>query len=197
MTNPTQHTPVFWREGTLVNLGPLTKEHLPLNQTWINDPRVNQFLIVSWPLTMEAEEAWYEQIAKDPQNNIQVLIYARDTGEPIGTMDLRINTLNQVGSTGALIGDPAYHGRGYGTEAKMLLLEYAFNWRGLHSVTSRVLACNGRSARYNERCGYREVGRLTGVHIRDGERCDEIIMQVMADEWRTTWEEYKKAREVS
>ncbi|HMA77519.1 MAG TPA: GNAT family protein, partial [Candidatus Paceibacterota bacterium] len=71
-----------------------------------------------------------------------------------------------------------------------VLLEYAFNYLGLHLVTSRVIAFNGRSAAYSKKCGYMEEARLRSRVFRNGERHDEIILSVTRDEWLPKWQQY-------
>src|SRR5438552_16485450 len=51
-------------------------------------------------------------------------------------------------------------GRGYGREAVMILLEYAFEKRNLEKVHLDVLADNLRAIRSYEACGFKEEGRL-------------------------------------
>lgn len=74
----------------------------------------------------------------------------------------------------------------------MLLLDYAFNWRGLRKVHSNVLATNGRSARYAKKCGYRLMATIEQEHFRCGRWLDEILFVVFCDEWLPLWEAFKK-----
>ncbi len=86
----------------------------------------------------------------------------------------------------------AHQGQGYGTEAKMLLLDYAFNTLNLRKVCSTVLAFNGRSQRYNEKCGYVVEGVQKAQVFRDGSYHDLILMAVFRDDWLPVWREYQK-----
>ncbi len=57
----------------------------------------------------------------------------------------RINWKDRTATTGAVIGEKAYWDKGYGSEAKMLVLDYAFNMLNLRKICSQVLAFNKRS----------------------------------------------------
>jgi len=104
----------------------------------------------------------------------------------------RINYLNQNASTGAAIGEKKYWSKGYGTAAKMLLLKWAFLELNLRAVQSSVFAFNERSAHYNGKCGYQEVGRLPKWRFRDGQWHDEIIMVVTREDFLKILEEEKE-----
>jgi RimJ/RimL family protein N-acetyltransferase len=114
-------------------------------------------------------------------------------GELIGTMGLhRIDYQNGTATTGSVIFDERYRNQGYGTDAKMVLLDYVFNMLGLYLVESRVIGFNDRSAAYSQKCGYVVEARLRSRFYRFGQRHDEIILSVIRDEWLPLWEEYQK-----
>lgn len=73
--------------------------------------------------------------------------------------------------------------------AKLVLLDYAFNTLNLEYVYSEVLGYNGRSARYGEKCGYQEVGRLPNYFRFGGMVVDGIILCAE----RATWLPYFSA----
>ena len=79
---------------------------------------------------------------------------------------------------------PAYRGRGYGTEAILLVLGMAFGGLGLHRVGAVVPAVNARAHSLYENIGFRVEGRLRGA-FRDGDGwTDGIVMGLLEDEYR-------------
>ncbi|HEX5992414.1 MAG TPA: GNAT family N-acetyltransferase, partial [Thermomicrobiales bacterium] len=126
-------TPVLNFEGELVALGPLRREHIPLYLRWINDFGTTRMLgIPPRPMTLEQETAWYEQAATDDARPM-FTIYERATGRPIGNCGLHeVDLANRRTVVGIMIGEPDARGRGYGTEAMRLLVDYAFTVLGLH-----------------------------------------------------------------
>lgn len=186
---------VVFLSGKLVNLRPAQKSDIPHFTRWINDPRVRQFLLNTLPQTEKQEETWYEGHGKDDKNII--LVIETKGGKPIGSMGIhRIDWRNGIGTTGALIGEPEYWGQGYGTDAKMILLDYAFNTLGLRKVCSDVFAFNKRSLRYSLHCGYRIEGRLRKHTFRNGRFHDKIVLGVFRDEWLPIWKHYRKTGKV-
>lgn len=88
-----------------------------------------------------------------------------------------------------------YRGKGYGTEAKHLLLEYAFEHIGLHVLTSWVFQQNERSAGALTKQGYKPAGRLMADGIKSGIYYDDLVFNILKDDWieaRDAWREGKK-----
>lgn len=185
---PRKSNAVFLR-GFRTTLIPLEEEHAPYLQTWINDPEVRRCLMNSVPLSLAEEKEFIERRRAD-KNNIVLGIVA-DDNTFIGTMGLhRIRRIDDVAATGSMIGEKDYWSQGYGTDAKMTLLHYAFYTLNLRKVNSSVLAFNGRSKRCLEKCGYREEGVKKKEVFRDGEYHDEIMMAVFRENFDHAWNEY-------
>ena len=74
-------------------------------------------------------------------------------------------------------------GRGYGTEATRLMLDYAFTVLGLYNVMLRVYAYNPAALSAYEKAGFREFGRRRQCRVFAGQRWDEIFMDCLASEF--------------
>jgi RimJ/RimL family protein N-acetyltransferase len=176
--------PIVNIEGELVALGPLRHEYIPLYLRWINDFGTTRTLGISpRPMTLEQETAWYEQAAVDDARPM-FTIYERATGRPIGNCGLHeVDLPNRRTVVGIMIGEPDARGRGYGTEAMRLLLDYAFTVLGMHSVMLMVFEYNGAGRRCYEKVGLREVGRRRESRWYNGRFWDEIYMDILASEF--------------
>ena len=89
-----------------------------------------------------------------------------------------------------------YRGKGYGTEAKHLLLEYAFEHIDLHVLTSWVFEQNERSAGALAKQGYKPAGRLKADGIKSGVYYDDLVFDVLREDWieaRDAWRARGKA----
>lgn len=182
-----------FRIGRLVALRPLNKADAPLLYKWINDPEVHQFLKVTMPISFEEEEAWPVSLAGRKPGDVIFGIVLLETGKLIGNMGLhRINYINGTAVTGSIIGEKQYWGQGLGTEAKMLVLEYAFNTLNLRKVCASVYDFNGRSKRCMEKCGYHQEGVRKQHIYRNGRYADEILMAVFREDFKKFWEIYNK-----
>ena len=176
--------PIVNIEGELVALGPLRREHIPLYLHWMNDFATAAMLATPpRPFTAAQETAWFEGVANDA-NRPTFTIYERSTWRPIGNCGLHvIDTVNRRTDVGIMIGDPAARGKGYGTEAMRLLLDFAFTALNMHSVMLTVYEYNAPARRSYEKVGFREIGRRREARWHNGRFWDEILMDILASEF--------------
>jgi RimJ/RimL family protein N-acetyltransferase len=182
---------IFFRKGGRVVLRPLLINDYIILMKWINDPEVTQFLFAYLPIMEEDQKEWIESVRKQMSKQIVLMIVV--DGVPIGTMGIHnIDHRQGTATTGALIGEKACWGKGYGTEAKMLLLEYAFNTLNLRKIYSEVIAFNKRSYNYSLSCGYKEEGCLKDHHFVKGKYWDKIILSVVKKDFKPLWKKFKR-----
>ncbi|HZY42315.1 MAG TPA: GNAT family protein [Anaerolineae bacterium] len=81
------------------------------------------------------------------------------------------------------IGNRAYWGQGYGTDAMRLLLRYAFSELNLHRVSLDVFDYNPRAIRSYEKAGFAVEGRQRQTLKRDGQYHDFVFMGVLRADW--------------
>lgn len=191
MTFPTDQEIVFLNNEK-VKLCVPQEAHIPYFLRWFNDLEVLQYLGNMFPQFRSSEEKWLEKLGDDQHNFVFVL--HTEESVPIGTMGLhQIDYIHGTAFTGAAIGEKEYWGKGYGSAAKKLLLKWAFLELDLRVIRSGVFSFNERSKHYNEKCGYREVGRLPKWRLRNGEYYDEIIMVVTREDFLKKLAEMKKS----
>ena len=81
------------------------------------------------------------------------------------------------------IGDPAYRGNGYGTDAMRVMLRYGFMELNLNRIQLDAFSYNERAIKSYLKAGFAEEGRQRGMLLRNGERWDFVYMGVLRDEW--------------
>ena len=182
-TTGSSEPPIVNIVGDLVALGPLRRDLLPLYQRWINDfASVRTLALPPQPMTFEAEAAWYD--GHTSPNERMFTIYERATWRPVGNTDLRdIDHRNRSASFGILIGEPDARGKGYGTEATRLMLDYAFTALGLHNVLLTCYEFNLAGQRAYQKAGFKEIGRRRQCRWLNGRLWDEIFMDCLATEF--------------
>lgn len=183
--------PVFLR-GDRVDLRVLDKATgLEACWRWINDPRVRKFLTPFFPVSREEEEEFF---TKPQPDSATLAIVARDQKDRfIGTIGFsKIHRFHRTAITGTMIGEVDCWGKGYGTEAKMLLLRYGFDTLNLRKVNSEAIAFNQRSINYSLACGYRIEGRLKQEVFRDGRYWDLVRLAVFRPQFERAWAAYQK-----
>ncbi|SHF65472.1 GNAT family N-acetyltransferase [Streptoalloteichus hindustanus] len=80
--------------------------------------------------------------------------------------------------------EPAAAGRGLVTRAARVIIDWAFEERGLHRIEWQVAAPNTASVAVARRLGMTRDGVLRGSYVHRGERYDIEVWSVLAPEWR-------------
>ncbi len=80
--------------------------------------------------------------------------------------------------------NPAYHGKGYASEAVSALMELGFEGFGFHRIFGRCDARNPGSYRLMERVGMRREAHFREHAIFKGGWDDEFYYAILEDEWR-------------
>lgn len=132
---------------------------------------------------------WWQEMEdlqrKSPQEWVRFAVCLRENDELIGFVGLdEIDYRHRLAESESELINPGYRGNGYGSEAKHLLFDYAFNTLGLHMLQSWVLFENTRSAAALRKQGYRDAGRVHWTTYRNGTFTHVGIFQLHADEWR-------------
>lgn len=159
---------------------------------WINDSHIVQFLGKPLkPVTRSKERELLEKMTGDESS----VIFAIDTvdGRHIGMTGLhRISHFDGTAVTGTMIGDKRYWGQGYGTDAKMLLLWFAFRTLNLRRINSHVIAFNRRSIGCQLKCGYTIEGVKKREVYKNGKYHDLVMLAVFRRGWGKLWRAYNK-----
>jgi RimJ/RimL family protein N-acetyltransferase len=170
--------------GDLVALGPLRRDLLPLYQKWINDFEVTRSLQIGWgPRTLEFEADWYDRFVRSDLD-VVFTIYEKSTLRPIGNTGLhQIDHKHRTAEFGIAIGEKDCWGKGYGTEATRLVLEYGFSGLNLHNIVLRVFSYNERGLGAYTRAGFQIIGRRREAHRIGGRAYDIVYMDCLATEF--------------
>jgi RimJ/RimL family protein N-acetyltransferase len=81
---------------------------------------------------------------------------------------------------------PVFHGRGLGTDVIRVLCHYGFAVRGLHRLQIETLTDNAAMIRVAANTGFAEEGTLRNSAWVHGDFADEVILGLLATEWRQT-----------
>jgi RimJ/RimL family protein N-acetyltransferase len=144
-------------------------------------------------------EKWITRLYGEwPPSNVLFAVCLREDDRLIGTVAVfGIDYVNRVGETGSLLGPAEVRGKGYGTEAKHLLLEFCFDHLHLHVLQSYVVETNTRSSAALAKQGYRHAGRLKWTDVKDGRYTDSNVYDLTRDEWLAAREATRQAAQAS
>lgn len=173
--------------GKNVRLRAISKKDLPDFATWINDPEVHRNLVINFPMSLEQEEKWYEEILTHPVEEHPLSIEVLDHKEWKLAGDVAFMNLDQrsrCAEIGIFIGDKNFHNRGFGTETMKLMVKHGFLDLNLNRIYLRVFETNPRGIRCYEKAGFKHEGRLRQGHFLEGHYIDILMMSILRDEWK-------------
>ncbi len=100
-----------------------------------------------------------------------------------GTGLFDIDWTSRSAMVGISIYNPKYWGKGYGQESMDLILGFAFRNLNLNRVELNTFDFNKRAQKCYLKVGFKEVGRRRKARFINGQYCDDIIMDVLKEEW--------------
>jgi len=178
-----------WFPTRLTGERVILRRHVPDNlgafHRWYSDPRVAR-LTRYQDGTMTSQEIERFFLARVlGRDSMTMAIHVREDDRLIGTCAFsQLDGDNGSALFHITIGEVDSWGRGYGTEATRLMVDHGFGTLGLHRISLTVFAFNERAIRAYRRCGFMEEGRAREAIWRDGRRWDELLMGMLAHEWR-------------
>jgi len=139
-----------------------------------------------FPYSAIAYADWFGEMAeKDPAPDVELAVVLRESGEVIGDVGLySIDWIARTAESGSWLYRAADRGKGYGTEAKLLLLEYAFDRLGLNMIWAWVKERNPRSQAALRKQGYRDAGRFTWTGYGPDGFENARMFDLLATEWQ-------------
>lgn len=177
-------TPADYWQGSLVRLRAIDPADWTHFAAWYKDTDLHRLgNVIAPPYSDEALKAWCVEKAERPTSDNLVLSIETLEGEWIGSInthgcDLRnANFEYGVGLTRDAMG------RGYGSEAVLLLLRYFFCELGYERVSGIVYAFNEPSQRMHERLGFTLEGRIRRYRFTAGEFHDALWYGLLRDEF--------------
>ena len=154
---------------------------------WQRDTEFHR-LADSDPAGISSEKKIKEWIEKNVEGGFKPERYpfsirTLDDDKLIGFMGLWLDLIHREVWVGIGIGERDYWGKGYGTDAMKLGVQYAFMELGVHRVSLGLHEYNPRAMRSYEKVGFRLEGRTRQDMLREGKRTDSFWMGILLDEW--------------
>ena len=150
-----------------------TEEYLK----WLQDREVNAFLEARFdPPKNVAELAGYIKATGTDPDSLLLGIFKKKELTHIGNIKLGpINRRHHVGDVGFLIGEKNEWGKGYATDAILMLCEYAFHQLDLVKITAGCYEKNEGSKRALLKAGFLVEGRQSSQWDANGSRQAGLI----------------------
>jgi len=179
--------------GERVRFRGVERADIPKFVEWLNDPEVQQGILVHYPISQADEEGWFDRMLTRPADERVMGIEIKEplpdgSGESwmlIGTcafdhIDWRVH----AAEFGIVIGDKSCWNRGYGTEAVRLLVHHGFNTLNLNRIFLHVFTTNPRAIRAYEKAGFTLEVRERQAEYKNGKYIDVLLMSMLKEEFQ-------------
>lgn len=171
-------------EGKLVRLRAYEREDLDNVMSWVNDPEVTRTLAsFPFPMSRGQEAEWLEKAVMN-EGDRKVFAIETKEGEYLGGLGfIKIDWKNRNLEFGIVIGKKEHWDKGYGTDATMVALDWAFNRLNMHKVYLRVFDYNKAAIRCYEKYGFKRDGVLREGFYFENRYHDVILMGILKHEF--------------
>ncbi len=151
-------------EGQIVDLLPFKKKMVSNSfVTWLNDPKVNQFLEVRHSkVTRKKQKKFVRKCIQSSDTWYWAI--ATKTGDIIGSIKVRSDDYG-VGEVGIFIGDANYWNRGIATESVRIICQWAESQEDLRKLSAGAYSINQGSIQTFIKNGFQIEGNRE-EHIR-------------------------------
>jgi RimJ/RimL family protein N-acetyltransferase len=182
--NDEKSNAVVFLSGEKVFLRPLEREDLPALRRWVNDPEIRGITGETAPMSAAGAEAYYEKVQGD-RDRVWFVICLQEDGRPIGECGLlRMFPAWRTTDLSIILGEKDCWGKGYGSEAIRLLLDYAFGALNFHRVAIGVVGFNENALRFYEKIGFKREGVQRDGYYYNHRYSDFVMMSILEDEYR-------------
>lgn len=166
-----------------VRLRPFTEPDLVLFDRLAVDPEFSEpFEWIGFGSSEPTRRRWHDDrlLGSNPRCLVVATV---DDDAAVGWVSWRDSERTGPGvwEIGVLI-EPDMRGRGAGTAAQSLLVDYLFSTTLAHRIWAGTEVENLVEQKALERCGFRQEGLLRGHHFRDGRWRDSFIYGLVRDD---------------
>lgn len=126
---------------------------------------------------------WIEKQDGRDANNFRFAIRTLSDDALIGEVSIHPQWVNADAWVGIGLGEREIWGRGYGTDAMRLIVQYGFIELNLHRISLGLHSYNDRALKSYEKIGFKVEGTMRQDTLREGRRTHGIYMGILRDEW--------------
>jgi RimJ/RimL family protein N-acetyltransferase len=163
-------------EGKLVNLRAEEKEDLPLVRDWLNSPEYQGDYGPVMQLSKTELEKQFENFSET-----RVFVIEKKDRTRIGIIaHYAVGRLIEIGF--AII--PSERGKGYGSEATKIIVDYLFLSKDLERVQAHADTRNIVSQEVLEKSGFKKEGTIRKSAFLRGEWRDMFLYSILREEWK-------------
>lgn len=168
--------------GKKVYLRAMEPEDMEVFRSMTNDPQTERLLGGwSFPVSVQEQMLWYEKVVTDKQN-LRFTIVVQETENVIGMLNLvNIDWKNGSAFQGIRLGKEK--GKGYGTDAVMTSMKYAFEELRLVRLDGSFIEYNIPSQKMYQKCGWNIEGIKKKAYFREGKHHSLLVAGITDEEY--------------
>lgn len=173
--------------GDTIMLREYRQDDMQAIRAWVNDADSVRYLSSRyWMPQSYADTAdFLDHVTHAGPNGAYFVIAQKETQVYIGQIDLMsINWKLRNAEIAMVIGNEGKRGKGIGTQALQLMLDYAFGTLGLERISLEVATANERAIHCYQKAGFTLEGVKRHAFMVDGEYADLAMMAVLSGEWK-------------
>jgi RimJ/RimL family protein N-acetyltransferase len=161
-----------------LRLQPVTEQDLAIIEELVQTPAGGEFAWFGFPAPGKHRKRWEENGLLDPERSVLMVVRGNDR---LGFVSwLRTRTMPESWFWEMGIGlVPSARGRGYGTTAQRLLVEYLFANTPAHRIQANTELENIAEQRALEKAGFTREGVLRAGVWRDGAWRDGVVYGIL------------------
>jgi len=172
--------------GRDVYLRPLESADLPLIREWANAPDIRALTAEVLPMSEAGASEFFERVRTE-RDRVWFTVVLTQDDRVIGEAGLlRMFNAWRTTDLTIIIGDRTAWGKGFGTQAIRLLLDYAFGCLNFHRVSLGVVGFNERALHFYESVGFRREGVQRDGYFHGHRYHDFVLMSILEDEYRAS-----------
>jgi ribosomal-protein-alanine N-acetyltransferase len=165
-------------EGKTVNLRIVEREDLPLLTEWLNNPEFSGEFMWFPPQQSRAEQ---EKEYDNPRPDLKQFFIEKKDGTKIGWMGHFLSS-GLLEIFYYLL--PSERGKGYGTEAAIIMVDYLFLSKDIVRVQAHTDVRNEGSQKVLGKAGFNNEGVIRKSLFARGEWKDFYLYSILREEWK-------------
>lgn len=171
--------------GKILELRAIEESDLPVLHRWANDPETQDSIgAIHFPSSMDFHRAWFAKL-KDDSLNQRFAVEAPELGLVGISSIINIDWRNNHAWHGVVLGEPKARRKGYGIDAIMATMRYAFDELHLERLDGSMIEYNALShATYcGKRLGWKDEGRRRNYYFRRGRYWDQLLVGITRQDY--------------
>lgn len=172
-------------KGKQVILRAIEESDLEVLHRWANDPETQDIIgHVHFPSSMDFHKQWVQNLKNEPLNQ-RLGIEVPEIGMIGISTIINIDWRNRHAWHGVMLGDTNVRGKGYGLDAVMATMRYAFDELSLERLDGAIIEYNKKSYSFycGDHLGWKEEGRRRNWYYRKGRYWDQIVVGITRQDY--------------